>query len=472
MASQNKRNIGKRLRIERIESEISQLKEDHSATEEAWQCELDPATKNRLNKKLESIEDATDKLNGELRRLQQELAQLENVSDGLKILLQEFNQHFNDMKNAFYVVAKKKTYKPLKELQRPEDIAIELSRIAQGESLYGAIDEFVAHLIDITQDTQFISALQVWGNQKLGEAQWEALLENVRQQQNAQRVQRQPAVLVLISRSDEGSTQSQSEKYYRIKVWAIYDIQRYRDYQQGFGSIDGMSDTEEEAYFEPELPEKLPILISKYLAEISNHCDEEAEIHVWLPLELINHDVDRWELNDSFRRVKKQLGRENRVIFRCAERLSRSYRPASKWRKKWQQIQCLLDQKASAAFIAGNDADLDNLSDILEDAEDVKDMIIGGVKIQQAPTCVGADSLFGLLLDKGIPLAIWGRNNLNLNTNEAQLDRVLEACCLNQLPHAVKDERRNARRHAEDNHIGHHLSLLWDDPYLLPPKFA
>ena len=71
-----------------------------------------------------------------------------------------------------------------------------------------------------------------------------------------------------------------------------------------------------------------------------------------------------------------------------------------------------------------------------------------------------------------MPLAIWGRQNLVQVTNEAELDRVLNDCCLDELPHTVKEERRAARRMAEDSHVGHHLSLLWDDPYLVPPRSA
>ncbi|MEO1792810.1 MAG: hypothetical protein AAFR25_11370 [Cyanobacteria bacterium J06629_19] len=77
-----------------------------------------------------------------------------------------------------------------------------------------------------------------------------------------------------------------------------------------------------------------------------------------------------------------------------------------------------------------------------------------------------------MLLQVGMPLAIWGRQDLVQVTNEAELDRVLNTCCLENLPGTVKNERRSARKKAEDSHVGHHLSLLWDDPHLVPPRSA
>ena len=71
----------------------------------------------------------------------------------------------------------------------------------------------------------------------------------------------------------------------------------------------------------------------------------------------------------------------------------------------------------------------------------------------------------------GFPLPIWGRTDLAEATNETELDRILEVD-LRDLPQTVRRERRESRKKPVGGHIGHHLSLLGDDPKLVPPKSA
>jgi hypothetical protein len=117
---------------------------------------------------------------------------------------------------------------------------------------------------------------------------------------------------------------------------------------------------------------------------------------------------------------------------------------------------------------------LDDLRDILEDKvkPDALDSKIVGLYVTDPP--VSSENLVYELLDTGLPIAIWSRRNLANSAHQAQMSALLTACCLEALPAQVKDKRRETRRqqNTEDCHIGHHVSLLWDDPNFPPPKSA
>ncbi len=465
---------GKKLWIETLENATLVKRDEYRKVEKVFLNAAEPE-KSRLDRVLKTLSEEIDKLLHEIAELQIRQVYEQSESEGLSNFLQGFIKQLGDMHSAYFRVSWSRAWKFLQNAQTPEEVITEVLKIPKGQCMYEVLDEFAAHLTTVTTNNQLIQGLQMWGERRIGTAGWTALLNDVNAQRRKLKEQTQPALLVKISREDEASTQSQSEEY-SIKAWLVENIEQYRDRRQGFRAINSIGNVEKEGYVKmQELHLKLPIVIAKYLVESSLYFDKEPEVHIWLPLELMNHDVDCWELSDGYWRVRQKLGHEYRVIFRCAERLRESYRPASKWRTKWRQLQYLLDQIPSAAFITGDDGDLDTLSQDFNEAEDPK----VGVKIRKAPTHVGSDSLFGFLLDEGIPLAIWGRKNLTQAINEAELDRVLSACFLKAspnilklkyLPDTVKQERRRSQACSAESHIGHHLSLLWDDPSLVPPK--
>ncbi len=129
----------------------------------------------------------------------------------------------------------------------------------------------------------------------------------------------------------------------------------------------------------------------------------------------------------------------------------------------------MLQEKASNGFKGCKDCDLDDLYYDLTD-EDNENLV--GLTLIDVPNQDSSTNIFNLIFELGFPLALWSRSNLSESTNEVELNRVLEACILANLPKTVKRERRESRKKPRNCHIGHHLSLLWDDPDLVPPKSA
>jgi hypothetical protein len=78
-------------------------------------------------------------------------------------------------------------------------------------------------------------------------------------------------------------------------------------------------------------------------------------------------------------------------------------------------------------------------------------------------------NILAILYETGIPLSLWIRPDANPELNcQEKLDPICQ-CPLEKLPEIIKNKRYTAW--LEDNHIGNHLSLLWDDYQLVPPNY-
>ncbi|PSB22889.1 hypothetical protein C7B76_02335 [filamentous cyanobacterium CCP2] len=458
------------LELVRFQDDLARCERDYKTVADQLKLEGDGVRQNQLKDQLKVLGQQIEQIEQEIqireRDIQQSSARLrlEELKRILDIHLNLFPEVLRACQQLFAI----RKYSPGQTLQNAQELIAELLRIPPGRSQpYDAIEQFVACLVSSSQNTALLTALQGWVEQYVQEG-WQELLERVEDYQKQTAQEAQPVVLVAISRSDEASTQEQEGNRYQVKAWRIQDRDQYKQHRQGYSPIEIPGSTGEETYTLDELITTTPALLIRFLSEGSNEFTNDPEIHIFLPLELMNQDVDCWLLNDGYG-MPKLLGHEYKVVLRCAERLSRSYRQRPRWIKKWQQHESFLEKTAFEFFTAGDDSDLDELSYTLDEIEET----IVGLKVMRAPCQVEPDGLFGVLLQSGLPLAVWGRCDLREPTNEAELDRILQACCLEQLPSTVKQERRQSRKVKDkDCHIGHHLSLLWDDPHLVPPKFA
>lgn len=79
--------------------------------------------------------------------------------------------------------------------------------------------------------------------------------------------------------------------------------------------------------------------------------------------------------------------------------------------------------------------------------------------------CDAVDELFELIAEEtALPVALWSRNS----EFQDQLTDVLD-CLVEHLPHRIQEERSSACKAKVKSLLGHHLSLVWEDPKILPP---
>ena len=357
-----------------------------------------------------------------------------------------------------------------------DEIIQELTRIATSQSAYTALDEFIACLVHGATDPMLVMALNRWGQQYCLGKNWLQLYDDINSNQDKRLENAQPAILIAITRSDEASTQSQiEEKYYELKAWLIEDVETYKAQKTGYHALVLTGSPEAKPCLIEELLQKITDLLTYFLSEnnrLCEHCLNEPQVHVFLPLELMHLGVDGWLLTPADSKHPELLGQNHRVMVRCANRYERTYTKNARWKKRWKLYQSQLEVSAKDAFILGNDEDIEELQDILDETVQDNHSKIVGLHVTQSP--VETKDLVYEILYSGLPLALWPRQNLAGAAHETQLQALLTNCCLEGLPDSVKDSRYKTRRkkYTPDLHIGHHLSFLCDDPHLVPPKSA
>lgn len=458
----------KELELKRMQDELAICECNYNSVNDQLKVEGDAPRQNQLKDQLKKIGQEMKSLEQEIKTLEQEIQQEKTDLKALVGILQHHEGQFNELLKVYQQVLTNWRCQVNPTPQTPKAIITELLRIPKGQSQYNAFEQFIGSLVCLVENVPLLTALQAWGEQHIDN--WAGLSEWLGCLQEQQNQQAQPALLIEINPRYTASTQPQEGNRYQVEAWLIQNIEHYRKHRQGYSAIKGSNTTGDETYSLKELLEKAPQLISEWLAECSSTSDKEPEIHVFLPLDLMNQAVDCWLPDDGYGRPER-IGQQYKVVIRCVDRLGRSYRNRPRWIKKWERQQALLQETASQLFMGCDDTDLDHLFGSLKDLEAAEAAVIG-LKMTQAPCQVGPNSVFSFILQFGFPLAIWGRCNLSETKNEVELDRLLQAACLEKLPDSVRQVRQQCHGKAENCHIGHHLSLLWDDPELVPPKSA
>jgi len=455
----------KQLELDTKKNQLADLERDFKAVAEQLRVEGNARSRNRLEVQREKVGRDMEQLEQKIRELEAEIQQ--EPLTRLVEIVEAHADRFPDMMPSYQATIAYWHWSPNPQPKTSSEIIVALQKIPQGQSPYSAVEQFVDALVSQTQDISLLGQLQNWGEQQV--KNWAELRSWVENRQEQQRQAAKSAVMVKISLNQEASTQGKESRY-QIEAHFVQDIDRYRIDRREQGSpsykpIHLPGTTGEETYSLEDLSTQVPQLVISVQQTFNNEASAHLEIHIFLPLELMNQDVDCWMFHDT----ERPLGHEYNVVLRYAERLSRNYRKYPNWVDKWQHHQDLLQECALQAFVSGDNQHLRGLPNALNDV----DQTIVGLKVIQAPLQVERGGIFEVLYWSGLPLAIWGRCNLTNSCNETELDQVLRAAQrLELLPDQVQRTRCAALEHEQDCHIGHHLSLLWDDPYLVPPKSA
>ncbi|MBT9317952.1 VMAP-C domain-containing protein [Leptothoe spongobia] len=341
-----------------------------------------------------------------------------------------------------------------------------LQDVSLAGSDYEAIYRFVALLIqpelDLPQDLR--KKLQVWLEPKV--ETWQKLLnqakEKLAQEQKDQAKITESVLLIAVMPIEGGET-------YPLQAWFMPDVAEYKPVS-GSG---GQPVKAPKAFDEEVTVDTLARVIQDCVAEVEQQSPRELIIHLILPLELIHQSCDRTFLSKDFPfEPDIRVGVKHRFVVRIAERLIpilwRKY--GSKWQQKWAEFQKLQGTKGCPTFVCGNEA-LEDSASLYAKLQHSKSL---GLKLTKICADENYPEIFGAVMAAGIPAGIWLRSDTFCEELDA-MDKVdqLLACKMARLPEMVKRARADAiasAPKAEDAHIGHHLSLLWDDPHLVHPS--
>ena len=154
-------------------------------------------------------------------------------------------------------------------------------------------------------------------------------------------------------------------------------------------------------------------------------------VNVFLPLSCIGWDVDRWSANECtpFTPVLEPIGSRYHIVLRAAERLNKQipgyHQMQGKWSEKWKLLNQMQSNLAHEKLVSGKDETPATLYKKL--SKRTEEMIGFYLVEAPAPFTDGNSSLFPVLIGSGAPLAIWLRQNLPDDCQQA-FNQLLTSC--------------------------------------------
>ena len=193
-----------------------------------------------------------------------------------------------------------------------------------------------------------------------------------------------------------------------------------------------------------------------------NYC---LTIEFFLPTDLMGMEIDRWKISDPVN-DDITLGIKYPIRLRSLERLDLRYldRYLSQWLDSWHKVRKLLENKPNQecfeTLVKIENFDWESLRGNLKK------------KIGLKVTCHHPKSmrkdLFKAILQATTPLAIWTRTDIPNLDQVTAIDEILTFQPLCHLCESVRQTREKADAQTGE-HLGHHLALLWENPYRLTP---
>lgn len=184
-----------------------------------------------------------------------------------------------------------------------------------------------------------------------------------------------------------------------------------------------------------------------------------------LPWELLNAPVDWW-YKESLSTRPTPLTMDYPVVVRSLERL-RTRRWHRAWHARWQRLK---QDPGSARTYWSKPAGHDYHT--LLETELKSDDHVSSLVLSEPPDGDNAGRKeIEAALRSGLPVIVWQRSGRHDSHFREALSLLVAAEGLADLPVRARELRRQALRldpDARDNHIGRHLTVLWDDPERQP----
>lgn len=277
-----------------------------------------------------------------------------------------------------------------------------------------------------------------------------------------------PYVLIRLKPS------KQQENRFYIKAWFFLDDKSKAEYSQ-FKPLSSQRFPEEQPHSFEDISELLNDFLDQTFGELENTKNAtQPIIEFFLPRDYLCADVDQLSVLDAIGE-EIQLGTDYQVVVRSYERLNRRYRQKTRilWLDKWNQAKELNPPFAENLFERLNQSDghdWDSLRANLANKIGLQ-LIYPPGQFQSADVkpATNKRDWVAALLSTATPIAIWPRCSVSETTFISAIDELFNAGALSALPEYVRKKRLEAMQQSTEDHIGHHLVLLWEDPDRLPP---
>jgi len=206
-----------------------------------------------------------------------------------------------------------------------------------------------------------------------------------------------------------------------------------------------------------EIYQLLPSIIEDLLNQINQHQVFITQIIFFLPYSLFNEPLETITIQDEDE-LPIPLRVEYQLNFRSEKRLQKKYKHRIKWENNWKQIQAYNEDPCCKHFKVYDNCD--NWQELFTALEN--NAVGFAVKISYS------QEIFKVFDRTGLPVAVWAKKVLQTSDYQHDFNNLLE-CSIRELPKKIKQKHQDAFGQPEpDRHLGHHLTLLWEDPSLLP----
>jgi hypothetical protein len=383
----------------------------------------------------------------ELAQQYQNHQKQERLDKLIKILKENFDKENSVIltcyESSLYQVRKLNKTKP----QNVEEIIHELDMPSQDKYTY--VDKFVGYLHLKNTQVSLSNNFRTWVRDNI--TNFNDLIEQLQEEQEKQKQQSHPCLIIAISEFGHN---------YVAEAWLIKNISQYNrvycpDCEQL--KIENKSVIPTDKVLS-NLPLIIIDLIQQSLIKSENSINQ---IHIFLPPELMNHDVDSWKSE------KAKEGEEDfcigiceysEVVIRCSDRLRGKSPPVYAWRQKASKFKDKLEQWATSVFVLGSS---DNQKTLFNQVKQEEVIAVKITSVFEKREVLGK-----IIFKSAIPLALWTRQQIP--DIEEELSSIFQNedndIYLKELPSQFK------RKKAQGNNNIKHFCLLWDDPDLRPPE--
>lgn len=301
---------------------------------------------------------------------------------------------------------------------------------------------FVLHLMRLPSAAPVIAQLHDWFKEAASYLEVDPAAQQSMQHQAASAVADARVMhLVVVIRESSSSRNRYSVRAFCVTARANDDRWDERD-------IRPLDTDPDLTYAVNHLQNVLNELFDQVIEEL-HRCNNNVTVELMVPLGLLGCDADRWALQRGLGE-SVPLGVDYHVILRSWER---SYDPSCRriapvWEAKWRTAQVPNTQ----AWVC-TQADAGRINTTLH-GDGPTSIFVGF-----APEL---DAVLRPIVAAGVPVAVWPREV----QTPCQLDKCIADFATRPMswPTLVQDYRRQAHSGDDPRHLGHHLSVLWDDP--------
>lgn len=212
--------------------------------------------------------------------------------------------------------------------------------------------------------------------------------------------------------------------------------------------------------------DELPRLLQELLAEhhAADRSSDDLTIELILPRSLLGSPFDQFRITSE--RGEHPLGTEYPVVVRSLDRLHRRDLQRS-CHRKWRWLRVHSEQAAVHLLQRRGEIAPETLYNLL-----LADQSLVGVAMPFPPER-GRNEPDELStgIQAGVPIAVWCREPRDPDRFTEEFRELLSQGVL-ALPHKVLELRRNAALSGEPDHLGNHLTLMFDDADRWPTPYG